>query len=483
MNRIVLLSIILNILIYSFGQNRDNFLLNLEGDQNNDLSQNQVHKFNDTSNYIHTDLGYILRLDTTITNSIDRKTIFLFYNNGKLASNHYYEHHSESGPFELDLINEFKYNKDGYQVLFNKYSYNSDNQELRPYEKFTSEYDDYGNLAVYIKQNWSLENQSFVFDWKYELTHNEHENLLLSKYYLWSTYSQSFYLKSKNERTYNDEGKLSIMLDYYLDFNSDSLVLNDKQEYKYEEGGKLISKFNYDWDSDLLSFILKGKFVQSFNEDNNILYEHSYVWDSESQLFYLFWKNEYSYNDKGNLTTEIQYINQSNTVEPYCKKEYLNYNKYGFYDTFIHSGWNRALEEFRPGLKIEYSIIDVNESNLIRIEDRYKYNSDLDIWELIGITDYNYYTKIYSLNTQKFESIKSISISPNPTKGDQIYIHLPSDKEAYYHIYNATSQLVKQGFLLAQKKQEIDISVLPSGWFILEVIQNGKTYRTKMIKN
>jgi len=64
-----------------------------------------------------------------------------------------------------------------------------------------------------------------------------------------------------------------------------------------------------------------------------------------------------------------------------------------------------------------------------------------------------------------------------------VYLNLPQEKEAVYYIYNSTSQLVKQGFLLAQKQQEIDISVLPSGWFVLEVIQDGKAYRTKLIKH
>jgi hypothetical protein len=82
-----------------------------------------------------------------------------------------------------------------------------------------------------------------------------------------------------------------------------------------------------------------------------------------------------------------------------------------------------------------------------------------------------------------FEPNESISIFPNPTKGDQIHINLPKEQEANYFIYNATSQLVKQGFLLTQKQQEMDISDLPSGWFVLEVIQNGKAYRTKLIKH
>ena len=81
-----------------------------------------------------------------------------------------------------------------------------------------------------------------------------------------------------------------------------------------------------------------------------------------------------------------------------------------------------------------------------------------------------------------FEPNESIGIFPNPSKGDQIYINLPKEQEANYFIYNSTSQLVKQGFLLTQKQQEIDISDLPSGWFILVVIQDGKAYRTKLIR-
>jgi hypothetical protein len=80
-----------------------------------------------------------------------------------------------------------------------------------------------------------------------------------------------------------------------------------------------------------------------------------------------------------------------------------------------------------------------------------------------------------------FEKREAIHIFPNPIQDEDIFFSLPHEEEAVYRLYNTTGQLVKQGFLKAQKQHKINVSVLPRSWYILEVVQNNKLYRTKII--
>jgi hypothetical protein len=80
-----------------------------------------------------------------------------------------------------------------------------------------------------------------------------------------------------------------------------------------------------------------------------------------------------------------------------------------------------------------------------------------------------------------FEKREAIHIFPNPIQDEDIFFSLPHEEEAVYRLYNTTGQLVKQGFLIAQKQHKINVSVLPQSWYILEVVQNNKLYRTKII--
>ncbi|NOR87232.1 MAG: T9SS type A sorting domain-containing protein [Bacteroidales bacterium] len=77
---------------------------------------------------------------------------------------------------------------------------------------------------------------------------------------------------------------------------------------------------------------------------------------------------------------------------------------------------------------------------------------------------------------------EQLLVYPNPIDGDIIRFKLPNAQATEYFIYNAAGQIIKQGILPAQKKQSLNISLLDSGWYILEVKTDGQVLRSKLIK-
>lgn len=75
-----------------------------------------------------------------------------------------------------------------------------------------------------------------------------------------------------------------------------------------------------------------------------------------------------------------------------------------------------------------------------------------------------------------------LEIYPNPVDGDQIWFELETMEQAVYIIYNSAGQQVLSGQLPAQKQQQIDLSSMNSGWYLLEIKTENKTYHSKLIK-
>lgn len=75
-----------------------------------------------------------------------------------------------------------------------------------------------------------------------------------------------------------------------------------------------------------------------------------------------------------------------------------------------------------------------------------------------------------------------LKVFPNPVDGDQIWFELEEFEQAEYTIYNSAGQEVILGRLPAQKQQQLNVGVLKSGWYLLEIKTTDKIYRSKLIK-
>lgn len=100
----------------------------------------------------------------------------------------------------------------------------------------------------------------------------------------------------------------------------------------------------------------------------------------------------------------------------------------------------------------------------------------------------------YLVNPSKFgnqyvgieetDAIKEeIKVYPNPVDGDIINFELTCTQNTEYKIYNTAGQVIISGNLEQSiKNHQINIGELQSGWYILEINNNGRILHSKIIK-
>jgi endonuclease I/chitodextrinase len=89
------------------------------------------------------------------------------------------------------------------------------------------------------------------------------------------------------------------------------------------------------------------------------------------------------------------------------------------------------------------------------------------------------WTCFSTLNTND-ERFKSFKMFPNPTNGDQVYFNIYEDTAI--NIYNVLGKLVKSAEI-TKRKNNIDISNLSKGIYIVKMSVDKKSVTKKMIKN
>ena len=78
---------------------------------------------------------------------------------------------------------------------------------------------------------------------------------------------------------------------------------------------------------------------------------------------------------------------------------------------------------------------------------------------------------------------QQIKIYPNPASNEISFTYYPQGKKAKYILYNGYGCEKKQGLLLSDGYQRINISGLKNGIYILKMIDNKSIYTRKIIKN
>ena len=425
-------------------------------------------------------------LDSVCNESSKRIYSYDNMENMTLLESYYWDY--DNNILILNYKYEYEYDING-NVIMEAYFYNYDYPS-----GYKSEYtyDNHRNIITETSYDW--QNDTWVPFYKYVYTYDVNENPILFLVYNWNGYE--WFIYNKIENTYNAAGNLTLRLYSYW---SGEWIPYQKFEYQYDSYENEILYLHFDLEENVWVEQERATHEYTYDSNGNIIEEilHYWYWNA-----YLRYKTEQGYDENGNMILQAFYIWQDNAWE-------WNHTYEWQYDN------NRNLIKqsyFWPDYGGKYEYEYDNNGNTISVISSYLYEN---VWVTDLKTEYEYdfsYSKkellffqndfsntnnMYNMRTK--EKYFSFEGSKWEQYGERIYYWSPIDIEVgiketttlpsdlvklypnpvsttlYIEIGNVKKKSeVKiysiQGALLVNTKgNEIDVSSLPSGIYIVEV--------------
>lgn len=188
--------------------------------------------------------------------------------------------------------------------------------------------------------------------------------------------------------------------------------------------------------------------------------------DLKDKIYYKF-----SYPGKANFPPFDQYNYNSDTL----------YFNYGIADVF---------QPHSIMISSSLAIPGESGSHLIQIENETKYVS----YGVLSFASGSNHSRIRNLDYYSIKSIiepylasipkdiiNSLSVYPNPAT-DIIYYELPKTSNVHIRLFNITGKIVYEESRSMIWRNQIDVSSLPPGTYLLSVISDNNKYTSKIIK-
>lgn len=322
--------------------------------------------------------------------------------------------------------------------------------------------------------------------------------------YLYNETEAKFNNSNKFHFWYNGFGQRILSNSYYWNNNTNEFKLTNRVEDDIDRDSFIINKSNWTFYDGVfrITTILKVFYDSAFKNDLRL---ERYAWDNNNQDFYLELVEIKKYNLNGDLdshTTFIRntrsselkmrdqavykhnnnyekliYINSLDSneqiVSQVMRRSFYNYDNELFLDEFFY--YNTMDSIWQPDSKIDYSY---KNGELLE-----KLISDFDFTYNIYIPRSRYrYEKVnlFLMKDNPFEIVNGFY--PNPSKDKITFIE--GTNLALIEIYDLNGRLIISKKFDNKMNNEMDISELNSGIYLVNIIENsGLIHSKKLIKN
>lgn len=295
-------------------------------------------------------------------------------------------------------------------------------------------------------------------------------------------------------RYYNDKGQLELIAEWQTTYT-----------YKYDSTGKLVLEIKQEEDrTDSIEYL--------YNTDNQLIYKIRTRYRQGWRPSYRLDKYTYLYSDTLRVTTHYQgYPDYLEFFETFSSWTSI-YKSTATFDSLNRKTFEIIEDSGHwAGDKIYTAKYTYNESNKvkniyyfeltenpdsayeeimrvtnyytekgnIRLYEKTFFDYKTNTWEIMESKTY-YYPGLTTSTTNKSIEIKpdELMVYPNPSS-ERIYIKRLKISDAQYTIFNVQGIQVKEGVMTGN---EINISDLYNGLFIIVIQNDQKTYYGKFIK-
>ncbi len=374
-----------------------------------------------------------------------------------------------------------------------------------------------GKWTLVIINRWDEAIGDWIADSKKEYEFDPNGNLILEVHYMWDNTTSEWVVNIKIENGYDSNGNLTI----HSDYNSTADKVTRKEENSYYSSGKLKSTIEYTLDETTGKWVVKIKIDFTYDSIGNLSSDIIYHWDETTNDWVEHNKDEYAYDSNGNRTSYYYSVwNEitSNWVNRY-KSEYT-YGSNGNPVSGSSYEWDEATNEWAGSSTWEDGYDSYGNLTFISEYTWDETTGNWVGWKEETIYDYNYLAKDlilpdwfqdenmkhkitdvlhYSTNEDTgglyvegrgkfFYSDKTITgIDNNEIELVQVY---PNPASSTLYIKGlapnvAVSIFDLNGLLIGNKQlngNQMDISELANGVYILKVSNHGKPRIMKFIK-
>lgn len=301
---------------------------------------------------------------------------------------------------------------------------------------------------------------------------------------------------------YNISGQLVSTITQ--DYDNNQWVNEERVSNTYNGNGELDTNITEEWDNS--AWVNKRRSVYTYDSIGNQVQEFTFDWDASGNA----WKQK----DRKNSTYAGGYLVE--TITERWRQDsaaWVNYfklnNSYNVnnqIDSFINRSWNQGVwENYTLSLYYydstgfsytHYGFIweayaNNNQWDSINFV-RYVYNPDntrdsiiaivkspQQVWGNSSLTTYHYgpYEQPDAINEVH---ANQLSIYPNPTS-NWVAINLDNEAPANLTIFSAEGRMVDNRKLMGTTN-EVFLGHLPAGFYLVQVVQEGKAYSTSIVK-
>ncbi|WP_422360850.1 T9SS type A sorting domain-containing protein [Reichenbachiella sp.] len=422
---------------------------------------------------------------------------------------------SDDGNWINSKKNSYTYNASDQLVLHITYEWDELEDDWVSAYKDEYEY----NEDASLKSRTHYYSNPFILESKFEYTYNDQFNTTIIRYDYSDPDTREY--ETKNTIKYNDNNQVLEYYHYKWDDTSEegSWILSTLEINEYDDNGfKTLSEHSY-WNDELNIEVKSLKTVHTYTEEGRVSYYRHFQWNSEHDTWEGIRGYNYTYDDRGYTIDEERYKGWDFSANSWIGEYRYTYEVNDHAKRLSRDYYNWIDGEWKYTYRSNfYFHLDCSSSsapvaNYLVLEDQAELCSVESLepptaigcgGHLLATTDAEFPIETVgthevswtyddgngntSTQTQKViidQSCQPLSVEdlsnlievyPNPSLGQINFKKQIDDLK----IYNQKGQLEIH---LQAPGSSMDVSRLKAGTYYLNLVQDSKTSRVKIIKN
>jgi hypothetical protein len=403
--------------------------------------------------------------------------------------------YSDSVNVQIKYKEVYRFDNNGKDLGLTVYEWDTARKQFFLSVKEDYRYDADNNIDLIEEYDWDSTLKQWVYYNKDEYTFDANGHEISHAFYLYDVANKKFDRYLKTENTYFPDGKQKEYI--YYTTSADTFIRFSRSVYIYDINGYRSEVKGYSWNEDSTRWDYSADYLYSGDASGNdtllLVTEKNFA-----GVFKSTYKYQYSYNTNGKLTVlTMSYWDQ---VDTWLKKNRFqyNYNADGSGSTGISYGFDDVSSKWLSVgiLSYDYDKAYTGSSPLFpkvlyykdaagfytkfkaeAIIQKFRNPLDTSKW-YISSTKYLYYSD-KKLPGGIVISSAVVAVYPNPAAGS-VRIVLPDETQTA-----SVRMLSIEGLIVLEKTnyssgEELSISTVNSGTYVLEVTSNFRTYYSKI---